>query len=244
MLLLCILLPIIAYHRHPLAWMSMGTLFIFCTLSYPLNYPIAWIFLAGGVAIATHKWVPFNVRRVAIGAVAILTLGLIIALPCDIMLSRAHNLAQRGGHSRAIATYKECEKLFHTFPFSMAYPFRCRQFLYNYTYELYSMGHLDEATRIAKECEQCANGYNLQLLTGDIHQMQGDSETAITHYQHAHHMCPIRFAPLSGLLQTYQQMGDTVKADSTAHLILTKPIKIPSSDINEMKAEAKKWLER
>ena len=81
--------------------------------------------------------------------------------------------------------------------------------LYNYTYELYYMGHLDEAARIAKECEQCANGYNLQLLTGDIHQMQGDSETAITHYQHAHHMCPIRFAPLSGLLQTYQQMSDT-----------------------------------
>lgn len=244
MLLLCILLPIIAYHRHPLAWMSMGTLFVFCTFSYPLNYPITWIFLIGGVAIALHKWFPFNVRRVAIGTVAIFVLGLIIALPCDIMLSRAHNLAQRGGHSRAIATYKECEKLFHIFPFSMTYPFRCRQFLYNYTYELYSMGHLDEAARIAKECEQCANGYNLQLLTGDIHQMQGDSEAAITHYQHAHHMCPVRFAPLSGLLQTYQQMGDTVKADSIAHLILTKPIKIPSSDINEMKAEAKKWLER
>ena len=243
-LLLCILVPIIAYHRHLLAWMSMGTLFIFCTLSYPLNYPIAWIYLIGGVAIALHKWFPFNVRRVAIGTVAILALGIVIALPCDIMLSRAHNFSQRGGHSRAIATYKECEKLFHTFPFSMAYPFRCRQFLYNYTYELYSMGHLDEATRISKECKQCANGYNLQLLTGDIHQKQKDYAKAITHYQHAHHMCPVRFAPLSGLLQTYQQMGDTMKADSIAQAILNKPIKIPSSDINEMRAEAEKWLRK
>lgn len=57
-------------------------------------------------------------------------------------------------------------------------------------------------------------------------------------------MCPVRFAPLSGMLQIYQQIGDTVKADSMAQVILNKPIKIPSSDINEMKAEAKKWLER
>ena len=57
-------------------------------------------------------------------------------------------------------------------------------------------------------------------------------------------MCPVRFAPLSGLLQTYQQTGDTVKADSIAQAILNKPIKIPSSDINEMRAEAEKWLER
>lgn len=243
LLLLCILLPVIAYPRHPLVWMNTDVLFIFCALSYPLNYPITWIFLGGGVAMAAHKWMAFNVRRAAIGSVAILALGLLIALPCDIMLSKADNYSQRGGHSRAITTYRECKELFSTFPFSWVYPFRCHQYLYNYTYELYSMGHLDEAQQTATECAQYANGYNLQLLTGDICQMQKDFETAITHYHNAAHMCPVRFAPLSGMLQTYQQTGDLVKADSIAQAILNKPIKIPSSDIDAMKAEAKKWIE-
>ncbi|MBR2359445.1 MAG: hypothetical protein IKA75_03390 [Bacteroidaceae bacterium] len=53
----------------------------------------------------------------------------------------------------------------------------------------------------------------------------------------------VRYALLSGMLQTYRQAGDTVKADSIAQVILNKPIKIPSSDIDMMKAEAKTWLE-
>lgn len=244
LLLLCILLPVIAYPRHPLAWMNSGTLFIFCTLSYPLNYPIAWVFLVGGVAMAAHKWIPFNVRFTTIGSVTILTLGLLIALPCDIMLSRAHNYTRRGGHSRAIATYEECQKLFRTFSFSLAYPFRCHQYLYNHTYELYSMGHLDEARQTATECAQYANGYNLQLLTGDIHQMKGCFKEAISHYHNANHMCPVRFAPLSGMLQVYQQTGDTAKADSIAQIIINKPVKIHSSAIDTMKAEAKKWMKQ
>lgn len=241
--LLCILLLVIAHPRHPLVWMNTSALFIFCALSYPLNYPITWIFLVGGVAMAAHKWMAFNLHRAAIATMTVLASGVLIALPCDIMLSKADNYSRRGGHSRAIATYGKCKKLFRTFPFSLVYPFRCHQYLYNYTYELYSMGYLDEARQTAAECALYDNGYNLQLLTGDIHQMKGCIKEAISHYQNAADMCPVRFAPLSGMLQTYQQAGDTVKADSIAQIILNKPIKIPSSDIDEMKAEAARWLE-
>lgn len=244
LLLLCILLPVVAYHRHPLAWMNSGALFVFCALSYPLNYPIAWIFLIGGVVVTINKWIPFRINRLGIVIAVASFLCLLVNLPCDIMLSKAQNYTKRGGHSRAIATYRECQELFGRFPFSMIYPFRCRQYLYNYTRELYSMGHLDEAKQKATECLQYSNGYNLQLLTGDICQMQQHFEEACTHYQNAHAMCPVRFAPLSGLLQVYQQIGDTVKADSTAQVILRKSIKIPSSDITEMRTEAKKWLEK
>ena len=244
LLLLGVLQPLIVFRRHPLAWMVSGTLLIFCSLSYPLHYPITWIVLAIGTGAAIHRYIAFNIRRVSTGTIIAVAVCILIALPCDIMLSKADNYSRRGGHSRAIATYGECKKLFRTFPFSLAYFFRCKEFLYNYTYELYSMGHLDEARQTATECAQCANGYNLQLLTGDICQMQGDFETAITHYQNAAQMCPVRFAPLSGMLQTYQQTGDTVKADSIAQAILNKPIKIPSSDINEMRAEAEKWLRK
>lgn len=240
LLLLGILLPLIVFRRHPLAWMVVGTLFIFCSLSYPLHYPITWIYLAIGAGAAIHRYLPFKVRRASLATGVSLAVCLLTALPCDIMLSRAHNYIQRVGHSRAIATYGECKELFSTFPFTWVYPFRCHQYLYNYTYELYSMGHLDEARQTATECLQYANSYNLQLLTGDICQMQQEYDSAITHYQNAAQMCPVRFAPLSGMLQTYRQTGDTIKADSIAQIILHKPVKVPSAEIDAMKEEAKR----
>ena len=238
LLLLGILLPLIVFRWYPLAWMVVGTMLVFCTLSYPLNYPLTWIFLAIGAGTAIHRYLPFKVRRVSLATGVVLAVCLLTALPCDIMLSRAHNYIQRGGHSRAIATYGECKELFSTFPFTWVYPFRCHQYLYNYTYELYSMGHLDEARQTATECLQYANSYNLQLLTGDICQMQQEYGIAITHYQNAAQMCPVRFAPLSGMLQTYRQTGDTIKADSIAQIILHKPVKVPSAEIDAMKEEA------
>lgn len=243
LLLLCILLPAIVLHRQPLAWMISGTLLVFCTFSYPLSYPIAWIFLVGGTGIAIHHIFPFSIHRALLGSAITLTVCMSIALPCDILLSKAYDYSRRGGHSRAIATYKECEGLFRTFPFTLVYPFRSHQFLYNYTHELYTMGHLGKARQTATECTRYANSYNLQLLTADICQMQKDFQNAIGHYRNAHYMCPVRFAPLSGMLQVYQQTGDTAKADSIAQAILSKPIKIPSSDIDKMKEEAKKWMQ-
>ena len=69
----------------------------------------------------------------------------------------------------------------------------------------------------------------------------GQWEAALHTYQNASNMIPCRFVPLYDMLQIYQQIGDTVKADSIAQTILNKPIKIPSSTIDKMKAEAEKW---
>lgn len=55
-------------------------------------------------------------------------------------------------------------------------------------------------------------------------------------------MVPIRFMPLYGLMQTYMQKGDTVRAQSIAKQIVVKKIKVNSTEVEMIKCEAKKIL--
>lgn len=117
-------------------------------------------------------------------------------------------------------------------------------FLYNYATELYIANRYEEALQIARRCRTYWADYDLELLQGELLKELKQYEEAEHHFQLASNMCYVRFVPLYSLLKFYQQIGDTVKADSIALKIKDKPIKIPSSNINLMKAEAKKWLER
>ena len=116
-------------------------------------------------------------------------------------------------------------------------------FLYNYSAELNFSGRYEESQQIINECLKRYNDYDVQILIANNYENMGQWEAALHTYQNASNMIPCRFIPLYEMLQIHQQIGDTVKADSMAQVILNKPIKIPSSDIDEMKAEAKKWLE-
>ena len=241
-LTLSIIMPIIIFRSHNLAWMINGTIFIFCLFSYPLNYPMTWAFLIIGNAMALYGLFSFNLRKAIRGLGAILILSSAIVLPVDIIHSKAHDFIRRHGYSHALVAYSQGNNIFKTFPFNLAYPFRCRQFDYNHTHLLYVTGHLKEARNKIIECFKYSNGYSLHLLTGDICLKQEDYDCAITHYQSAHNMCPVRFAPLSGLLQVYQQKGDTIKADSIAKTISQKFVKVQSVDIQIIKSEAEEWI--
>ena len=65
-------------------------------------------------------------------------------------------------------------------------------------------------------------------------------EVALDTYQNALNMIPCRFIPLEAMMRIYRQTGDTIKADSIAQIILHKPVKVPSAEIDAMKEEAKR----
>lgn len=56
-------------------------------------------------------------------------------------------------------------------------------------------------------------------------------------------MVPVRFAPLAGMMNAYTMMGDTLKADSMARVIISKKVKVPSVEVEEMRNEARRWFE-
>ena len=49
---------------------------------------------------------------------------------------------------------------------------------------------------------------------------------------------PVRFAPLAGMMKAYTMMGDTLRADSVARVIISKDVKVPSVEVEMIKARA------
>lgn len=68
--------------------------------------------------------------------------------------------------------------------------------------------NLDKASQMIAECGQYWSGYNRELLAGDICYYMEEYPDAITHYEMAQDMCPVRFAPLEGLYKVYDAIGD------------------------------------
>ena len=242
MLLFTYFIFLIVYLSSRPLRLSIVALFVFCMFSYPLHYPLAWVFI-----ISSMLFLIRNCDRVyrCCGWCAILLIisRVVLNLPFDILMSQAKDYALRGGHSYALISYKKALYISELIPFSLISPYRRDNLLYNYAYELYVMGHLAEANHILEHFSKYNKNYDSELLWGDICQALGSMECATKHYQNAHYMCPVRFAPLYGLLQTFQQVGDIVSADSVAQIIVDKPVKVSSQKVRNMKHEASRWLD-
>lgn len=222
--------------------LSIVVLFVFCMFSYPLHYPLSWVlifcslFLVLRNSVGSYKYCGWCVILLIVSRGA-------LNLPFDILMSQAKDYTIRGGHSHALISYKKLLDISEHISFSLISHHRRDNLLYNYAHELYIMGHLTEANRIIELFSQYNRNYDSELLCGDIYQALGLMECAVEHYQNAHYMCPVRFSPLYGLLQTYQQEGDIMAADSIAQKIVDKPVKVNSHKVERMKYEALRWLD-
>ncbi len=229
-----LLLPFIL-HSPPVIRNCSAVLIIFCAFSYPLQYPLTWLVMAGmGYSMLNASWKKI-IQNISPAwglsgcAIAAAVWGCFFWI--DIKLSSAAQSADHHSHTNAVRKYKKLENCFllrHD-----------ANYWYNYTYELYQYQDFDEAYQKAQQCEQCWNGYNLQLLMGDIaaHRGKDWQDKAISHYCTAAYMCPARFAPLEGLYHAYLTKGDTLQANDVARMVKEKKVKIPSQHINRMRME-------
>lgn len=99
-----------------------------------------------------------------------------------------------------------------------------------------------ESLHVLKSLQGRLQNYDTELLAGDDELTLGHWTSAQKHFDTAHHMVPIRFMPLYGLMQVYLGQGDISKAKSMARIILHKPVKVPSDDVRFVKSEANKLL--
>jgi hypothetical protein len=70
-----------------------------------------------------------------------------------------------------------------------------------------------------------------------------DYSEALRCYQTAEFMCPVRVAPLEGMLNVYLAMNNTTKVDSIRTIIQNKDIKVPSSTIVEIKRNRRRPIQ-
>lgn len=215
---------------------SLFALFVFACFSYPTKYPLSW--LVAVAALACLLWKPLSVRlhgrfrRVYALAFGLLSIavwtGLVVEYHYERTWSRAARCCLHGYSEQMMPVYGRLYRHYSRNPY----------FLYNYAAEQFYAGCFASALETARECRVYWSSYNLELLTGDICRHSGRYEEAISHYLQAGNMCPVRFAPLEGLYHAYKDSGDTRKADSVSAVIRRKKVKVPSSDVVRIKAEA------
>lgn len=235
-LIVLLILPIL-YAKESSLRVACLVVSIFASASYPLHYPISWIVLGmGWLSILRYKNITYEgssyVRYPSIALCLILMPVTFLHAYCASVQKRAENAALRHHHTHAIHLYKR------VYPLSLYNPY----FLYSFSRECYTVGRFSEALRLNEECHRYWNTYDLVLLRADILFRRHDYSKAISNYRLAHNMCPVRFAPLDGLLNTYEAIGDTDMMRQMALQIIDKPIKVPSQAVNHIKSKAREKM--
>ena len=128
--------------------------------------------------------------------------------------------------------------------FEEAYPVLQQngKYLLNYGKCLYFTEKYDSALILLKQAEQHWSDDVLYNTLGDTHKALKHYSKAESYYQKASNTVPHKFFPRYQLANLYLEWGDTVKAQIIANEIMHKPIKIPSTAIDEMKTDMRKIL--
>ena len=241
-LILLLIMPIWAF-RHSFIIKSIQiTLFLFCLLSYPLNQPLPCLlilflsFSSIFILFPSSKMFFYKIKKCVLLPITILLfLIYIVFLPVDVLMSLGNYKSMVRSHYKSLYYYKKLDSLSMVFPYNLGMYYRRSSFLYNYSYELFVTAKFNEALEKINECSTIMSSYNMELLAGDICLHHDIPRQALKHYNKAANMCPVRFAPLEGMLLAYRNLNDTTHVDSVALVIKYKPIKVMTYDITRIK---------
>ncbi|OQP64002.1 hypothetical protein A3860_21515 [Niastella vici] len=76
----------------------------------------------------------------------------------------------------------------------------------------------------------------------EAYRKSGNQKKAIENYEWLCHYLPNKFGTKVELLKLFHETKDTLNARAIAHTILTMPVKIPSTEVDKLKAEAETIL--
>lgn len=216
----------------------ISTIFIMSMFSYPFNY-IAFTYIAILILILALpiKELPqkkvYSIIKYIVRIIIILIASFYI-YDCyyNIKWARTYKQSLNGDTKNALSTYKNLMSKISYNPY----------FLYNYSAELNFVKKYSESNNIAKKYIEKLNDYDVQLLLANNYFNLQKYDEAIKKYKTASYMVPSRFVPLGNIMNLYLLKSDTIKAVRVAEEILSKKIKIPSSDIYKIRQEAENLL--
>lgn len=213
----------------------IGAIVVMCMFSYPYHYAVIWfmaLLLVLG-AIPDRYMVLGKAIRYALVCVSFISL---IGTGCMLY----HHLKWAEMSKRCIAG--QTERMLPHYEKMKPWMKWNPLFLYNYAAELNYVDRYEESLRLTEDCMKTYNDYDVQILLGDNLEHTGQTKQAITVYRHASDMIPNRFIPLESMINLYQQTGDTINARLIADEILSKPVKVPSPQVEEIKRKAREGM--
>lgn len=233
LLLVILLLPLWVYWRHKDEKMKffvlpMLAVLVFSCFSYPFCQPLSWLIVGLSTLYAGRTFL-VKIQTHVLLPVAVLSTSLILATLTTIDAVRDHQWYQAYRysfhHDEALDDYAKLYGYFKNEP----------AFLYNYAMASFKRGSLEKAESLLIDCASYWNGYNRELLLGDVYLNQNRYQMAIKHYQNAAWMCPVRFAPLEGMYKAYDALNDIKHREELVQRIATKRVKIHSADVMKIK---------
>lgn len=226
--------------KHILSVGLLVALFPFTCLSYPMQYPLAWIMLA--LAVGTLARDTKSICRIHYRWVVPL-FALLAACTVTPLLYRTlrtemewYDVATRSFAGQTRYVMPRYEELYRDMKHSP-------HFLYNYAAELNYIGEYQRSQQVLDECMQRMDNYNTHLLAASNHEHMGNYGLAERHYRQVSAMCPVRFVPLYRLAKLYGTMKRYDEQRDMARRIMDKAVKVPSRRITEIKDEMRYILE-
>ena len=245
LLLLLFAIPYCMYHKRRNRMLGMllspmTIVLVFSLTSYPFLYPLPWVVMVLAYLVMMRKTISRLKQRyrktamvASIGLCAIGLALMIWEMACEHEWAKLNRAVERHYTAAVINRYDKLYSHYHNNP----------RFLYSYMYAQYRVSRLYEALTTNQQLRQYADTYDMELLAGDTYRHLQQYKDALRHYKNAMWMCPVRFAPLEGMMQAYMENDDSLHADSIARVILSKPVKVPSPQVEEIKREAKEVSE-
>ena len=226
-------------NKNKVVWYSvMTSLLTMAMFTYPFHYASVWYVSFFLVLYAFYELLPLKIQLVTRVVAAIIIGG---------CLYYVYNMALNDIRWKHVQdkSFNEGKTFLMLKYYKRLYPqLRCnKHFLYNYGAELNYCGYYAESKQIMDECCLKLNDYNVQLIQADNYYNIGDTLSAIKSYQLAKNMIPCRFIPLEGLLDIYLSQQHNDEAKAIAKEIVSKPIKIRSSIVEDIVNKAKGVLQ-
>ena len=206
---------------------------IFAFFSYPLRYPFTMILLAYSLANLKTKTIFISHPKFP---GKIITLIILISLCTfsfrDIEFEKKWEMLTRQTITKNSQTL--LNKYARLYSDWNGNP----MFLYNYGAILNILKEYKNSNNIMFECTKFINDYDVQMLIADNYYNMKQWNMANKHYIIASQMIPNRFMPLYKRMLLYETVQNKHLSLYMAHIIINKPVKIPSNTINKIKHDA------
>jgi tetratricopeptide (TPR) repeat protein len=228
---------------------SLVSLLIFASMSYPFNVlPFVMAFaLLSALCLADNKGVTETKPKKTYPKYVIW--AFLIAVPVFIGLLSPGRLQLYNAYKQ----WKSADILYKMNMHGEAaeecaeqYPYLQDEieFLFVYAQSLSKSERYDESNEILRRAMQISCDPMLYNITGRNYQSQKEYELAERCFRKALNLTPSRLYPHYMLAKLYYEMGEKDKAESEITIVLTKPPKVESKAVEEMREELVKLRAR
>jgi O-antigen polymerase len=214
---------------------SMISILLFSFFSYPFSETPLCLVLFGNLALLTG----LTGKGMRISNTIFYKLPLLVAIIilsfATVKLYQQYQLTVQTGNTSAY-TCDDSRKAFRVYSFHQYYE---QEFGERF---LRKCGD-EEGLKMLNHTMHYFVTTDLIVFLGDYHRKHGNFSEAEKYYKLAHHTMPSLFIPLTSLFQLYKKTGRIEDAVAIAQKIISKPVKVHNSQIIDMKAEVRRFLQ-